>query len=276
MYNSPQHSGGKMIVDNQFVKKLKEFGLNSYEAKIWTALLSRGVSSAGELSDIANVPRSRSYDVLESLEKKGFIIMKLGKPIKYVAIPPEEVLERVKKNISDEAEQRAKLMEELKSSEVLTELNLLHSKGVELIEPTDVSGSFRDRNNAYSQMDLMIREAEKEIVLMTTAEGFTRKTEFLSRSLKKAADRGVNIKIVTQESAKFDDKLLKLADIRTDNKIKARFCIVDGKEILFMINDDTDIHPSFDVGVWVNTPFFASTLRELFNMAWKNMKTLKH
>ncbi|RJQ17958.1 hypothetical protein C4573_00830, partial [Candidatus Woesearchaeota archaeon] len=57
-----------MIVQQDFVKKLKDFGLNSYEVKIWTALLSRGVSTAGELSDIANVPRSRSYDVLESLE----------------------------------------------------------------------------------------------------------------------------------------------------------------------------------------------------------------
>jgi sugar-specific transcriptional regulator TrmB len=62
-----------MIMQKDFIEKLKVFGLNSYEAKIWVALLSRGVSSAGELSDISNVPRSRSYDVLESLEKKGFI-----------------------------------------------------------------------------------------------------------------------------------------------------------------------------------------------------------
>ena len=59
-----------MIMQKDFIEKLKIFGLNSYEAKIWVALLSRGVSSAGELSDISNVPRSRSYDVLESLEKK--------------------------------------------------------------------------------------------------------------------------------------------------------------------------------------------------------------
>ncbi|MBR9690362.1 TrmB family transcriptional regulator, partial [Candidatus Woesearchaeota archaeon] len=64
-----------MIVEKNFLEKIKEFGLNTYESKIWTALLSRGVSTAGELSDIANVPRSRSYDVLESLEKKGFVIM---------------------------------------------------------------------------------------------------------------------------------------------------------------------------------------------------------
>ena len=89
--------------DQAFKPALKDFGLNTYESKLWTALLSRGISTAGELSDIAGVPRSRSYDVLESLEKKGFILMKVGKPIKYVAVPPSEVLERVKKQIEDEA-----------------------------------------------------------------------------------------------------------------------------------------------------------------------------
>ena len=92
-----------MIARDDFLSKLRRyFGLNLYEVKIWTALLSRGVSTAGELSDIANVPRSRSYDVLESLEKKGFIVMKLGKPIKYIAVDPNEVVERVKKKRASE------------------------------------------------------------------------------------------------------------------------------------------------------------------------------
>ena len=42
-----------MIAEKGLIDKLKLFGLNSYEAKIWVALLSRGVSSAGELSDIS-------------------------------------------------------------------------------------------------------------------------------------------------------------------------------------------------------------------------------
>ena len=89
-----------MIVKEDFLKKLRSsFDLNEYEVKIWTALLSRGISSAGELSEISNVPRSRSYDVLETLEKKGFVMMKLGKPIKYMAIKPEEVVKRVKTGI---------------------------------------------------------------------------------------------------------------------------------------------------------------------------------
>ena len=59
-----------MIIGDRLLNRLKEFGLNSYEAKIWVSLLSRGISSAGELSDISSVPRSRAYDVLESLEKR--------------------------------------------------------------------------------------------------------------------------------------------------------------------------------------------------------------
>jgi len=57
-------------VNEEFLKKLRSsFDLNIYEVKVWTALLSRGVAAAGELADISGVPRSRSYDVLESLEK---------------------------------------------------------------------------------------------------------------------------------------------------------------------------------------------------------------
>src|SRR3989338_5155735 len=94
-----------MIVQEQFLKKLRSaFNLNIYEVKIWTALLSKGVASAGELSDISNVPRSRSYDVLESLEKRGFVLMKLGKPIKYIAVKPEEIFLREKKRLMDDAE----------------------------------------------------------------------------------------------------------------------------------------------------------------------------
>src|SRR3972149_5304659 len=129
----------RMIIKEEFLSKLRRhFGLNLYEVKIWTALLSRGISTAGELSDIANVPRSRSYDILESLENKGFIVMKLGKPIKYIAVPPEEVLERVKKRVDEEAKQREVMLESLRDSEIINELKKLHTEGVELVDPSEL------------------------------------------------------------------------------------------------------------------------------------------
>src|SRR3990167_1269107 len=124
-----------MIVKEEFLSKLRRyFNLNLYEVSIWTALLSRGVSTAGELSDIGHVPRSRAYDVLESLEKKGFVIMKLGKPIKYIAVEPVEVVERVKKLIQQQAETNILKLKELNNSEILKELNTLHNQGIEFID----------------------------------------------------------------------------------------------------------------------------------------------
>jgi hypothetical protein len=39
-----------------------------------------------------------------------------------------------------------------------------------------------------------------------------------------------------------------------------------------MVKDDEDVHPTYDIGVWVNTQFFANALGNMFNLAWKDMQ----
>ncbi|MDP7141142.1 MAG: helix-turn-helix domain-containing protein [Candidatus Woesearchaeota archaeon] len=266
-----------MIVKEEFLSKLRRyFSLNLYEVKIWAALLSRGVSTAGELSDIANVPRSRSYDVLESLEKKGFVIMKLGKPIKYIAVPPTEVVGRVKKNMRTEAEEKVNRLNKLEGSDVLNELSTLHTQGVELIEPSDLSGSLRGRHNLYNHLEMMIKNANESVTLMTTAQGIMRKVEGLKPTFEKISKRGVNIRIaapITKESMSAIKEMRDIAEVRHTNS-NARFCIVDGKELVFMALDDKDVHPTYDIGIWVTTPFFAKALDDLFSSSWKHMKAV--
>ena len=267
-----------MIVQKDFLNKLKDFGLNSYEAKLWTALLSRGVATAGELSDIANVPRSRSYDVLESLERKGFVVMKLGKPIKYIAVPPAEVLERVKKNISEEAEKQGQLIESLKTSEVLSDLNTLHTQGVDLVEPADLTGAVKGRVNLYNHLGAMIKGAEKTVSIMTTEQGVIRKLESLKGVLSKAKERGVRIRIagpMNKAAAAAAKTLSQYAQVKHVDQAKARFCVVDGKSATFMVMDDASIHPSYDFGIWVNTEFFAKAFENVFDTLWDQGKSLK-
>jgi len=264
-----------MIIQKDFLNKLRDFGLNMYETKLWTALLSRGVSTAGELSDIANVPRSRSYDVLESLEKKGFIIMKVGKPIKYLAVPPSEVVERVKKKIEGEAESQINTIDFIKKSSVLSELTLLYDQGIDLVDPTDLSGSLKGRHNLYNHIEAMIKNAETDVTIMTTTQGLLRKAESLKGALKKAKKRGVNIRIaapITKETENAVKELSQYAEVKNTNK-KARFCVVDRKEVAFMLIDDSKVHPSYDSGVWVNTPLFANTLEIFFDSMWDKMKS---
>ncbi len=256
-----------MIVQKDFLSKLKDFGLNSYEAKLWTALLSRGVATAGELSDIANVPRSRSYDVLESLERKGFVIMKLGKPIKYIAVPPAEVLERVKKSIKEDADRQVNVIDGLRKSEVLGELNTLHKQGIELVEPSELTGAVRGRGNLYNHLASAIKSAEKTVCIMTTEQGLARKSEALKNAFQKAKDKGVKIKILAPTGSQAKT-LSSVAQIKNTSAIPARFCVVDGKQITFMVLDDAGLHPNYDFGVWVNAANFAKSFENVFNLVW--------
>ncbi len=263
-----------IIKDDMLVELRRYFDLNLYEVKLWAALLSRGVSTAGELSDIASVPRSRSYDVLESLEKKGFVVMKTGKPIKYIAIPPSEVVDRVKKNMHMNAQEKIKRLDSIKESELLTELEALHTNGIELVDPSDMSGSLKGRHNLYNHLDFMIKNAKESINIMTTEKGFMRKVEGLKNSLENAKKRGVEIKIAAplSNASKSTVKGLKnIAEVKHNKQIDSRFVNVDGENLVFMMINDEKVHPYYDLGIWVKTHYFASSMDKMFNQVWDGL-----
>ncbi|MBI2632226.1 TrmB family transcriptional regulator [Candidatus Pacearchaeota archaeon] len=269
-----------MIIKEEFLSRLRKiFDLNLYEAKVWTALLSRGVSTAGELSNISDVPRSRTYDILESLEKKGFIIMKIGKPIKFVALKPEEVVERVKRNLVLIAQEKSKRLEKLRDDEVLHELNSLFNNGIKFVEPSDLSGSLRGRQNMYNHLDMLIRSAEKTVTIVTTAEGLNRKMEALLPAFEKARKRGVAIRIavpVIAENVKIAKEMARFAEVKDVSHmgINGRFAIIDSEELMFMLLDDKTVHPNYDVAVWLSSEYFALALEQMFEVAWKEFVPL--
>ena len=55
---------------------LKQAGLSDYEAKAYVALVMRSHGSAENISDIAEIPRTSIYKVLNGLKEKGFVTTK--------------------------------------------------------------------------------------------------------------------------------------------------------------------------------------------------------
>ena len=264
-----------MIVKIDFLNKIKEFGLNSYESKIWCALLSKGVSTAGELSDIATVPRSRAYDVLESLEKKGFIITKLGKPFKYLAVSPNEIIERVKRNVKDMAEKEIKSLDDIKTGEFIEELSLLHSQGIETLDFTDISGYIKSRLSLYHHINNMVNNAKSEIVISCSAEELFNTYKNIFNSLKEAKIRNINTNIFVfgeLENSKIE-KYKEVANIKKSSYLH-RFTMVDNKQILMMLQSDNEIHPAYDTGIWVDSSFLVKSVSEMFKNSWEKSKDL--
>ena len=237
-------------------KQLKNLGLNSYEVKIWVALLAKGSSTAGQLSNISNVPRSRSYDVLTSLQNKGFVEKLKGKPLKYAAIPPNEAIEKTKIRIEKNTKENTKLLNDLKNTSTSNELNRLYNQNLKLIEASAAS-TIKGRQNIHSHIEHMLKKAERKVLISTTKKEFSEFISKLTEIFEKLKEKKVAVSILTQvdESIREQvDKVKNYADV-IHSKNKARYYITDGKEILFMINDDDDVHAVFDIGVLAKTPF---------------------
>lgn len=260
-----------MIAKPELIRKLKGyFDLNIYETKVWLALLSKGISSAGEIAEISSVPRSRTYDVLESLEKRGFVIQKLGKPVKYIAVKPEIVIEKLKNNTATQAEERIKTLVNLKETTEYKELKELHKTGIEPIKNHELSTSIKGRSNLYLQMKAIMDTAEKSIHLTSSAFELTKKQKMFKDIFTKLNKRKVDIKIMIGEDETEARKLSKKLGVEIKSRpIHARFVVVDRTELIFTIKP-TNVHEDFDYGVWINSPFFTNSLAYLFEMAWKN------
>jgi HTH-type transcriptional regulator, sugar sensing transcriptional regulator len=257
-----------MIISKEFLKKLRSaFNLNEYEVKIWAALLSKGISSAGELAEISGVPRSRSYDILESLEKRGFVIIKIGKPIKYIAVGPKAVLNRIKRDVKINADQKIKYVSNINNEDFFKEINLLYKNKIEHVDPTSLSGLIQSRKNLYSKIETMLNSAKKSVVITTSEDGLKRKLDIFKPILKKLSKKGVKIKIVAPVNS--DPEVTKFANLKELGGFDGRFVLIDDKEILFMLTKD-DVHHKFDNGIWINSPYFVNALSNMFDVAWKN------
>lgn len=256
-----------MLQEKQFLLDLKKsFKLNIYEVKIWTALLSRGIASAGELADISGVPRSRCYDVLESLEKKGFIIMKIGKPIKYLAVSPEAILERVRKNIKEEADATAMQFEGIKDTDEFRELELLHKTGVQRVDVSTISKSIVGRAGINRHVKDMLSEAKSSIVIVATQEYLDRYFKLLKAFAASLAKKGVKVRLYAPQSKAVAKKLQSIEYM--EYNASTSFVNVDGNEMLFMVSNK-NVAPDYEVAIWISSPFFVNAVNVLFEESLK-------
>ena len=80
-----------MLQDDR-VYLLNKIGFTDSEAKVYLVLLKNGGMTGYEASKYSAVPRSKIYNVLESLVMKGFILYSEEEcSNRYAALPFEEI-----------------------------------------------------------------------------------------------------------------------------------------------------------------------------------------
>jgi len=271
-----------MIGSSELMDSLKGIGLNLYERKLWVALLAKGTATAGELSGIANVPRSRTYDVLQTLAERGFVIVQTSKPLKYVAVPPIEALEKAKQKLMEKFKQTEMKIEKLKKSDHIKELNSLYKGGLKLISPEELTGALKGKYSVLQQMDSMLKNASSTVNIVTTPTGLNDLFENHISILKKLNERGVKIKIATRTDKSSNDAIKALsgvAEIRDISQevlpLSGRFFVVDGQQTMMGLSDPELVHSTQDMMFWTKSKHVAKDMLEpMFSLVWEKAKPL--
>jgi predicted transcriptional regulator len=95
------------------IENLARLGLKEYEARIYVALVGLGEANVRRIHEVSGVPRPRVYDVLNSLDEKGFIEIRQGSPLRYKAVRPEIVVSFLKKDLDSAAQESVKTLDAL-------------------------------------------------------------------------------------------------------------------------------------------------------------------
>lgn len=82
------------------VEKLRRIGLTEYEGRAYLALLGSQMSMAVSVSKKFGVPRTKTYAVLASLGRKGWVKIYPGVPLLFKALDPRVVLDQIRSDFA--------------------------------------------------------------------------------------------------------------------------------------------------------------------------------
>ena len=259
-----------MLQTQEMITNLSELGLNKYESKVYLTLVTEGVSTAKNLSDITAIPYGKVYEIINSLASKGFVMILPTKPMKCRAISPKEAVINVRKKQQENLEKFEKM--------ILKDLEPLFTKTKAFTESKSSFWVVKGRSNINKHLEAMIDKAKKQLCIFTSKNGLKR-IGFFKELLERADKKKVKIMIggpIERDNIE-DVQSLGFCDIKHIQNVPCHLFSIDGDECMLIepIPDDDDLVYGRDIAVWITTSAFAKLLEDSFVSSFSNAETIE-
>ena len=238
---------------------LRKVGLTDYEVNAYLALLEKGALTAKQISYGAQIPFSKVYQVLNSLEKKGWVEVVRKRPSKYFPKSPEAALKAAKAAMESEWMQIEKV--------VADELVPLYEK-VKSKEKYDI-WILRGLSNIASKFKEMVKKCQEELLVAFPSIKEELIMDFfpLLQSLI-----GENAEVHFMVSKGLNENVYKafsrIGEVRLRDKMFGGGAISDGVEVLLLFSDEK----GEITAIWSDHPGLAGLAKDYFNYLWKESK----
>lgn len=170
------------------VEKLRHLGFNSYEAKVYLALLRHHPATGYEISQHSGVPQARVYDTLRALETSHVVVSMGEKPVTYSPISPEELLDRFERSFRSNMNHLREVLPTMSDGTIDPVLNL------------------RGEASVMNHVRDMLQHAQATIHV----EAWPQELASIEPILLAAQERGVDVKLVGYNGAMVDHPTLQM------------------------------------------------------------------
>jgi len=155
-------------------------GFTAYEARAYTALVRESPLTGYELSKKSGIPGSKVYECIERLNRKRLITQVGDNPSRYVAVPPEELVNRLSRDFDTSVKNLADLLKKDSGAETVDYIFNMYGYD-------DVIGKAVE----------MISRAEHSLDLSLWGQ----ETSILGNEIDNAVRRGVNVRLLSFNGA---------------------------------------------------------------------------
>ena len=254
----------KVTTSDKTKRAMRELGLTNYEAQAYASLLELGPMSAGRISQSAHIPYSKIYEVLGSLESKGWIETERGRPSKYYPKPPSVALDTIRLQLEDTFSRN--------ESQILSELQPIYEKK-EVHERPDI-WIVRGQYNVLSKIQEMLERSRKEI-LIAVSEIPVQVAKILFVTLTRLKERGVKISLMTTRDASTDTlkDFLGIGEIRVRDQMFGGGIVSDSKEVMLVLAGQAG--ESAALAIWADHPGLAKFAKDYFEYLWNDARDFK-
>jgi len=246
-----------LSVSEEARKTLRDIGLTSYETRAYLALIESGVMTASQVSERSDVPYSKIYETLNSLQRKGWIETKKGRPTRYYPKAPSEAFQatrlRLEENIS------------LWNEAVIEELQPLYERR-EFREKPDV-WILRGEASVVAKLQELVGGAKKE--LMVAAPGFARGfVEAGALMLSRLQSSGIDVRVMVAGDWN-PEELKVVGEVRVREGMFGGGVIVDGREALLLLGEEKPT-----LVIWSNHIGLVKFAKDYFQQLWNTAERL--
>lgn len=242
-------------------RALREIGLTEYECMAYLALVKSGELTAGQVSENTSIPYSKVYTVLDSLEKKGWIEIKSGRPRLFYPKSPIEALRTEKLRQENRFEKSRDL--------VIDEIQALYEKR-EIKEKPEI-WIVRGEENILSKIKETLTNVKNELMIaipVISPQLFRQ----LFPNIEMMRDTKIEIKLLTTDEAiaSLSQQFFSLAEIRVRDELFGGGLVADGRESLLFLSGNKAGEEN--IAIWSDHVGLTMIAKVYFEHLWSTAK----